>query len=527
MKNRIFFTRHFVSQSVAFRMRDKMLNPNRLRNAGIRMIRLQLTSEAFEQDIRPLIKSFFPKEELCLSYGEEPEEGTWSYLLKGEWREDAFCLSLYRDGDASHAVQSEEKRVLLAEKKKYRDEVKRAVYRMLSAQTGKELPWGTLTGVRPVKQVLERLEAGEPAESIDAFLREEYYCSEEKRRLSLAVAGREKELLTGIDYKNSYSLYLGIPFCPTTCLYCSFTSYPLERFGHLTGAYVEALKKEIEASAKLLSAKKLATVYFGGGTPTALSVDELREVIRTLKGYFPVEKAAEWTVEAGRPDSITKEKLQMLYEEGVTRISVNPQTMNQKTLELIGRRHTTEDIRKAYTQAREIGFDNINMDLILGLTGENAKDVEETLRQIGILSPDSVTVHTLALKRAARLNIEREQYQGKGAVQVSDMLAASVRFAKEHGYEPYYLYRQKNMEENLENVGYARPGKEGLYNILIMEEKHSILALGAGGATKLVLSGGERLERSENVKSLKDYLERTDEMIARKKAFFEQYKGFY
>ena len=167
------------------------------------------------------------------------------------------------------------------------------------------------------------------------------------------------------------------------------------------------------------------------------------------------------------------------------------------------------------------------MDLILGLTGENAEDVEETLRQIGELSPDSVTVHTLAIKRAARLNIEREQYRGKGAIQVGAMLAASVRFAKEYGYEPYYLYRQKNMEENLENVGYAREGKEGLYNILIMEEKHSILALGAGAATKLVLSGGERIERSENVKSLKDYLERTDEMIARKQAFFRQYKGLY
>lgn len=490
------------------------------------MIRLQLTSEAFEQDVRPLIKSFFTKEELVVSY-EDGEENDWNYLLKGDWGEEGVCLFLYRDGDRETAVQEEKCAVLLTEKKRYRDEVKRAVYRMLSAETKKTLPWGTLTGVRPVKQVLERLEAGESKEAIDEFLQTEYYCSKEKRELSLSVAAKEKELLTKLDYKNSYSLYLGIPFCPTTCLYCSFTSYPLERFGHQTGDYVEALKREIAASADLLSHKRLATIYFGGGTPTALSAEELREVIHTVKEYFPVEQVAEWTVEAGRPDTITTEKLQMLFDEGITRISINPQTMNQKTLDVIGRRHTVEQIVEAYEAARAIGFTNINMDLILGLTGENAEDVEETLRQIGKLSPDSVTVHTLALKRAARLNIEREQYREKGAVQVRDMLAASVRFAKEYGYAPYYLYRQKNMEENLENVGYAREGAEGLYNILIMEEKHSILALGAGGATKLVLSGGERIERSENVKSLKDYLERTDEMIERKRAFFKQYQGLY
>lgn len=490
------------------------------------MIQLRLTSEAFEQDIRPLVTSFFPKEELTVFYdGQAAEEG-FRYLLTGEWGEDGFLLCLYRGADTEKAVQSEQKALPLAERKCYRDEVKRAVYRMLSAETGRTLPWGTLTGVRPVKQVLERLMAGEPPESVDAFLQKEYYCSKDKRELSLAVATKEKKLLTRLDYENSYSLYLGIPFCPTTCLYCSFTSYPLERFGHLTGDYVKALKREIAASADLLSGIRLATVYFGGGTPTALSTEELREVIAAVKAHFPVEQATEWTVEAGRPDSITPEKLTMLMEEGVTRISINPQTMNQKTLELIGRRHTAEQIVEAYAAARAAGFTNINMDLILGLTGENAEDVEETLRQVGALAPDSVTVHTLALKRAARLNIEREQYRGMDAVCVNDMLEASVRFARQYGYEPYYLYRQKNMEENLENVGYAKEGKEGLYNILMMEEKHSILALGAGGTTKLVLPGG-RIERSENVKSLKDYLERTEEMIARKQAFFRQYEGLW
>lgn len=490
------------------------------------MILLQLTNESFEQDIRPLYKSFFPKEELRVVLGENTENEPFSYALLGTWREDGFTLALFQNNERT-ARYTEEKKVDFNNRKLFRDEVKRATYRLLSAATKKQLPWGTLTGVRPVKPVLERLEAGLGREEIDEFLQKEYYCSEEKRKLSLNVASKEKELLERMDYKNSYSVYLGIPFCPTTCLYCSFTSYPLGRFGHLTDAYVEALQKEIAASADLLNTKRLATVYFGGGTPTALTEPQLRKVIRTLKDYFPAENTDEWTVEAGRPDTITEEKLQMLYDEGVSRISINPQTMNQKTLDVIGRMHTTDQIREAYALARRIGFTNINMDLIIGLTGENAEDVRETLRQIGEMSPDSVTVHTLALKRAARLNIEREAYKDMGATGVNEMLEASVLFAKENGYFPYYLYRQKNMEENLENVGYAKEGKEGLYNILIMEEKHSILALGAGGSTKLVLSGGERIERSENVKSLKDYLERTEEMISRKREFFRQYEGLF
>lgn len=486
------------------------------------MIWLHLTNEAFEQDIRPLVKSFFPKEELVVTHGDDavPDgvEG-WHKKLCGIWRENGFEFALYRETSPETVSELEKREVSFSNRRLFRDEVKRAVYRLLLRETGKPLPWGTLTGVRPVKPVLEKLEAGWTKEEIDVFLQKEFYVSEEKRKLSLAVAAKEKELLERIDEKNSYSLYLGVPFCPTTCLYCSFPSYPLEKFGKLTGEYVAALKKEIRESAGLLKDKRLATVYFGGGTPTALSAEELREIIRCLKEYFPVEAAAEWTVEAGRPDSITEEKLQMLFEEGVGRISVNPQTMNQKTLDLIGRRHTTQQIREAFALARRIGFTNINMDLIIGLTGENAADVEETLRQIGEMSPDSVTVHTLALKRAARLNMEREQYHGMDAVEVPDMLAASVKFAKENGYLPYYLYRQKNMEENLENVGYAREGKEGLYNILIMEERHSILALGAGAASKRVYPAG-RIERCENVKDLASYLARIDEMIERKKKFF-------
>ena len=512
------------------------------------MIVINFNKPEFEYDVHSMVKAYLPKEDVEMYYTcpleevegknvacthreiEHEDEETRKrleeaeYIFYVDYLENKISIKWIIGGDKLFTRDFE---VDFFDRKETKNALKQNLYDLLKEGTGRELPWGTLTGIRPTKIPMKLMEEGKSDEEIFQYMKETYFATDEKIQLSIDIAKRERKLLEKIDYENGYSLYIGIPFCPTTCLYCSFTSYPLSRFGHQTGAYVEALKKEIEASAKLLADKRLATVYFGGGTPTALSAEELRDVIRTVKKYFPTEQIAEWTVEAGRPDTITTEKLQMLYDEGISRISINPQTMNQKTLDVIGRMHTTEDICRAYEEARHIGFDNINMDLIIGLTGENAEDVEATLRSIGALSPDSVTVHTLALKRAARLNIEKEQYEDKGAVQVSDMLTASVKFAKENGYAPYYLYRQKNMEENLENVGYARPGKEGLYNILIMEEKHSILALGAGGATKLVLQGGERIERSENVKSLKDYLERTDEMIARKYAFFEQYKGLY
>jgi len=215
----------------------------------------------------------------------------------------------------------------------------------------------------------------------------------------------------------------------------------------------------------------------------------------------------------------------VLKEEGVTRISINPQSMQQKTLDLIGRKHTTEQIKEAFSLARECGHDNINMDLIIGLTGENADDVRSTLTEIEKLNPDSLTVHTLAVKRAARLNIEMDRYRDQKSREAVEMMAACQEYTKSHGYEPYYLYRQKNMAENLENIGYAKPGKEGLYNVLIMEERHTILALGSGGSTKFNFAGTNRLERVENVKSVKDYVERIDEMIQRKKDFLKEYGG--
>lgn len=404
-------------------------------------------------------------------------------------------------------------------KSQYKNAMKRFLYGVLLKESSKKLPWGILTGIRPTKLVYEMLEEGCDDTTIHDRMSKEYLCSYDKIDLSIRIARRELELLQDMDYKNGYSLYIGIPFCPSTCLYCSFTSYSVSKYSQMVEAYLDALEKEIEFGASCLPNKKLTTVYFGGGTPTTLTAQQLDRLLKKVKNKFDFTYVKEFCVEAGRPDSITKDKLKVLKKWGVNRISINPQSMQQKTLDLIGRKHTIQDVRTAYELAREAGHDNINMDIIIGLPGENPKDVADTLKQIELLNPESLTVHTLALKRAARLNIQKEDYEGYKASGVPKMLEDTICFAKEHGYLPYYLYRQKNMADNLENIGYAKYGKEGLYNILIMEEKQTILALGAGGMSKFVFHGENKIERVDNVKSLNDYIVRIDEMIARKRNF--------
>ena len=315
---------------------------------------------------------------------------------------------------------------------------------------------------------------------------------------------------------------MGIPFCPTTCLYCSFTSYPIGKWGKRMDEYLGALFRELEYTADRMKGKVLDTVYFGGGTPTSLSAEHLDQVIAKVEELFDLSGVQEFTVEAGRPDSITREKLEVLKRHGITRISINPQTMNQKTLDVIGRRHTVDMVKEKFALAREMGFDNINMDLIIGLPGERMEDVAHTLEEVRRLSPDSLTVHSLALKRAARLNLEWDQYADMGMVNTQEMIDLTARFAREMGMEPYYLYRQKNMAGNFENVGYSLPGKACIYNILIMEEMQTIAACGAGTTTKVVFPQENRRERTENVKDVDQYIQRIDEMIERKEKLLSQ-----
>lgn len=398
----------------------------------------------------------------------------------------------------------------------YKDEFKRFLYTALREETGITLPWGNLTGIRPTKIAMTMLDKGESEQDVAVFLQERHFVSEEKIVLAIDIAKREREILSSLHYENGYSLYIGIPFCPTTCLYCSFTSYPISVWRERVADYLTALEQEMEAVAQIQQGKILDTVYIGGGTPTALSADELDRLITRLKGTFDFSTVQEFTVEAGRADSITEDKLRVLRRHGVTRISVNPQTMKQETLKLIGRQHTVEQVIEAFRLARKVGFDNINMDIILGLPGETEEDVETTIEAIQGLMPDSLTVHSLAVKRASGLHKWIEENGVTAYNNTEETMRIAAAGARTMGMEPYYLYRQKNMSGNFENVGYSVKDKYGIYNILIMEEMQTIVALGAGSITKRVYPDG-RIERCENVKEVAQYIERIDEMIERKK----------
>ncbi len=400
-----------------------------------------------------------------------------------------------------------------------KNDLKRLLYGVLSELTGKRLPWGSLTGIRPTKIAMQLLEAGWEEEAVTAYMQETYLASREKAELSVDIALRERKILAPIHYEQGYSLYIGIPFCPTTCLYCSFTSFPIGVWRERVGDYLAALEKEIDYVQKACRGRILDTVYIGGGTPTTLEPEQMERLLQKLRDSFDFSHVQEFTVEAGRADSITAEKLRVMKRYGVTRISVNPQTMNQETLRLIGRRHTVEQVEEAFGLARSEGFDNINMDLILGLPGEGPAEVSHTLERVSALGPDSLTVHSLAVKRASRLS-QWIQENGISMLNNTDKtMEIAARGARAMGMAPYYLYRQKNMSGNFENVGYAMPGKAGLYNILIMEEKEDILALGAGTISKRLYPNG-RIERCENVKEAVQYIDRIDEMIERKRALF-------
>lgn len=406
------------------------------------------------------------------------------------------------------------------------EEIKRRMavelWRMLSEKLGSRPKWGILTGVRPVKLYGRTVEErGEEAAS--ALFREKLLVSAEKTELARVTWGNEKKILD-LSQRDSFSLYISIPFCPTRCSYCSFVSSSVEKAFRLIPRYVELLCEEIRRTAKIAEELhlRLQSVYFGGGTPTVLSAEQLSALLGTVRESFDLSGCREFTVEAGRPDTITSEKLSAMKIGGVTRVSVNPQTLNDEVLRAIGRKHTAAQTLSAFALAREQGFDNINMDLIVGLPKDTPESFRKTLDGVLDLGPESITVHTLALKRAARLNQESEGAQGNAEV-ASKMLACADEMLPKAGYTPYYLYRQSRMVGNLENTGWAKPGYESLYNVFIMEECQSILACGAGAVTKLKDPDGNRIERIFNFKYPYEYIDRYEELMSRK----ERVKEFY
>ncbi|SHJ50967.1 coproporphyrinogen dehydrogenase HemZ [Paramaledivibacter caminithermalis] len=406
----------------------------------------------------------------------------------------------------------------IQERKELKRRIKVSIFDALSKICNINLPWGILTGIRPTKIVHELLDENFSVNEINKVLKNEYRISDEKIKLVTDVALCERKYIYPIN-EDLVSLYISIPFCPTRCVYCSFPSNPIKEGNKIVEDYLDALYKEIEKTSGLLKEtnKKLESVYIGGGTPTTLSSLQLDNLINHLLKAFDVSRLKEFTVEAGRPDTIDIEKLRTLKKNGVDRISINPQTMNVQTLKLIGRKHTPEEIENAFYLAKEVGFKVINMDIIIGLPNEGIEELKNTLEIIKKLSPENLTVHTLAIKKSSKLKEAVDEFEMTKEALAKEMLNLSRNYAHEIGLYPYYMYRQKYMVGNLENVGYCKAGCECLYNMQIMEEKQSIIALGAGAVSKITFPRENRLERIPNVKNVQEYIKRVDEMVERKR----------
>ncbi len=480
------------------------------------MIQVYVNREKLEYDIYALFKAFYPEEELNIEVVEDGKESTGvpSFYDVHFSSSNISCSYISID----ERLKKEEE-ILSPDKGAIKDAMKRCIYMCVNEMSGRSLPWGTLTGIRPAKIPMLMIDNGSDDEEIRKYMKYRYLVSDEKINLSTQIAHRESEILKEIDVKDGYSLYIGIPFCPTTCLYCSFTSYPISLWKDKVDEYLNCLKKELDLVRELYNGRSPDTIYIGGGTPTTLESYQLKDLIGYLYDLFDLSGLKEFTVESGRPDSITAEKMETLREMGVTRISINPQTMNEETLKVIGRRHTTDDVRRAFGIAREAGFDNINTDIILGLPGENLSHVRHTMEELKLLKPDSITVHSMAIKRAAGMAEYLREHEEIKSINTPDMLKCASEGAEKLDMVPYYMYRQKNMTGNYENVGYAREGCFGIYNILIMEEVQSILACGAGTVSKRVYDDG-LIERCDNVKDVGLYMSRLDEMLDRKRKLF-------
>jgi len=493
--------------------------------------------ELFEGAAISICRAFFPDDQVVSSSDDDHTLDDSALSLTGESRTLylKFEVGVVRvfTGDVENAmkVRTDDDHSMT---EAVRSTLKKLLYSTLeTALEGRSLPWGCLTGVRPVHFLSKLIRREGSEEAAVRVFENEFHVSRKKSKLALSVYQKQQSILK--DMREGYSLYVGIPFCPSVCLYCSFVSYPISAFGGMVDKYMMALKREMEVCASLMKDKTPVSVYIGGGTPSALSIEQLTFLMECLKDNFDLSSVDEFTCEAGRPDTINDEKMAVLKEYGVNRISVNPQTMNQSTLDIIGRHHTPRQTELAFECARRAGFDNINMDIIMGLPDEGYYELERTLTAIELLGPDALTVHSLAVKKGSALMeklITRDMSTLSLNVtgQMQDLVTSYVQ---DMGMEPYYLYRQKRITDNIENIGYAKPGKHCIYNVITMEETQSVLALGAGAISKRVYDDPEReaeapdgtlrrrnIERCDNVKEVAAYIERIDEMIDRKRALF-------
>lgn len=549
----------------------------------------------FESDIRELCKAFYPGEDFQMHTPEgvrlmETTQEEKNALKRAKEQKSAVPVnkkSLKRkDTEKQNRILTEEGisdpslfrlsldlrgAALSFSGKRTKDKslVKAYLYRILEEKCGRSLPWGDLTGIRPVSlagKLLKELKnegMQTKQEEIRFYqaLKDEYCLEGEKAELLRFLALRERDILqraeerAGIKIEDGFSIYIHIPFCPSKCAYCSFLSSPIGPFSDRISDYLEKVSEELDFALYEMGerrGKTLQSVYIGGGTPTALPEKALEDLLVLVEQKLlssPYAKVLEYTVEAGRPDSLEGNKLALLKAHRVGRISINPQTFRQETLDLIGRKHSIESVMERFYEARELGFDNINMDLILGLPSERLSDVEESLLKIRELAPENLTVHSLAVKRAAKLKTEENKYRGayqagasseefplkreyslsyipswrkqESRTEMEWMMLSAMQTAEELSLYPYYLYRQKNMAGNLENIGFSKEGKECLYNIFMMEEKHTVFGVGAGSSSKILFGNG-RLERVDNGKDFRSYMEHFTEYQEKKRSVLEE-----
>jgi len=487
-------------------------------------MKLFLLNHDFKYELEKLIRIFLPFEKIEFTNELEITDATAvTELTQGN--KPSAIAKLYLAGNKFNKILS-----IDTDSEDYDKECElklaTALYECFTEATGYTPGWGILTGVRPAK-LFSRLKKSMGEADAEEYFSSVLRVSDKKLSLCKETVSGE-DMITSLSKADSYSLYISIPFCPTRCAYCSFVSHSVDKAKKLIPNYVDLLCRELELTAKKAKEKslQLETVYIGGGTPTAISAEELEKILSTVDKHFDLSKLREYTVEAGRPDTITEEKLNVIKKHGATRISINPQTMNNSVLEAIGRRHTTEETEAAFLLARKVGFSNINMDLIAGLPTDTFESFKQTVERVISLNPESVTVHSLSMKRSSSLNTSGSLYDTETGKTASLMVDYAREQLSQQGIVPYYMYRQSKTVGNLENVGYAKKGYECLYNVYIMDETHTILACGASAVTKLREPNGNYIERIFNFKYPYEYIDRFDELLERKEGITRFYDKF-
>lgn len=485
-------------------------------------MKIYIINNTFHYEMENLTRVFFPNEKIEIIRADLSDKTIFEApavktLITNKENDKLIEVEVIFD---NYQNQASQKVAYIENDEDYKNEQERVMavclYKLLADYTKINPPWGILTGVRPIK-LFRRLSEKFGTEYTKKYFKEKFLVTDEK--IALAEETEKNELpIIKMSSKNSYSLYISIPFCPSRCSYCSFISQATLKAKKLIEPYVDLLCKEIEYTASIIKGQnlKLETVYIGGGTPTTLNTEQMDKLLKTINTSFPMEQCKEFTVEAGRPDTITEDKLKVIFANGADRISINPQTMNDKVLEAIGRKHTAQQTIDAFNLARKVGFNHINMDLIVGLPEDTFESFKNTLDIITGLNPESITVHTLSMKRSSNLTIQGVQIIKKDAETAAQMHSYCKNLLEEKGFRPYYLYRQSRMVGNLENIGYAKKGNDGLYNVYIMDETHSILGCGAGAVTKLKNQEEGKLNRVFNYKYPDWYVNDFQEMIKRK-----------